>query len=175
MAIKTYHGDQMPIRIQNQQIAAMRWLASHGVTPEQIRTFRWGDVDEANRKITLQKAFFRYVYDKETNLVYSKREVRDVALSPVGSGTEWFWFKSKIPSFFWVFLKYYPVAKRWRKEQQLDCLYPVEEIEMFIRDVEKLPSGINTNLLTMDKKFATIEVSKVNFTNQNREHTEKGC
>lgn len=153
---KTYQYTQITTRLQNQQILAMRWLASQGLKAEEIRTFRWKNVRELDRSVILTKPVVSCIYDREQGIVCTKIDQKAVRLSPVGSGTEWFFFKSKTPSLFWTFPKYYPKNGRWRAEQQLEILYSTEEIEGFIENHEKL----STRLLTLEESFATMKVSK---------------
>lgn len=153
---KTYQYTPIPTRLQNQQILAMRWLASQGLTAEEIRAFRWGNVDEFNRSITLTKPVVSCIHDREQGIICTRIDKKSVRFSPVGSGTEWFFFKSPTPSLFWVFVKYYHKNGHWRAEQQLEILYSTEEIEGFIENHEKL----STRLLTLEESFATMKVSK---------------
>lgn len=170
---KTYQYQPRSTRIQNQQIMAMRWLASQGLTAEEIRTFRWlRNVDQIKRVIVVDRPVWSYIYNEEQGIICKKVETKRVLLSPAGSGTEWFFFKSKTPSLFWVFLKYLPKKGVWRAEHQLDLLFSVDEVENFIKTVAKIPEKVSTNLLTSDSKFATMKVAKLNFTNlENLEQT----
>lgn len=165
MAKKPYQYRPRETRMQNQQIFAMRWLASQGLTAEEIRVLRWGSVDLIRKTIRIKKPVTSYIYNEEQGIVCRKIEEKHIYLSPAGSGTEWFFFKSKTPSLFWVFLKYLPKRGVWRREHQLNLLFSVEEVEDFIRDVPKLPGKINTNLLTCEPKFDTMKVAKSNITN----------
>ena len=172
MAVKTYQYKPIPVRLQNQQIAAMRWLASFGLSPEHIRTLRWGCVDELKRTITIRTNIVSHLYDKEQGIIFKKIDTKNTAIPLSGTGLEWFFLKSNTPSLFWVFVKNYPKRGRWRANQQLEILYSTDEINVFIRDVQKIPENITTNLLTFEPKFATIEVAKLNFTNlENLEQT----
>ena len=171
---KTYLYKSIPIRLQNQQITAMRWLASLGLTAKEIREFGWGNVNETTRLVSVDASIVDYAYNREQGIVCRKTRRRSMHVSPVGSGTEWFFFKSPTPSLFWAFVKFYPKKQCWRREQQFDVLYPIDEIEEIIRDVVEIHGKISKNLLTFDSGFGTIRVAKANITNiRNQELTNK--
>lgn len=165
MATKTYQYTPISTRLQNQQIAAMRWLASLGLTAEEIRAFRWRNVDVDKRTVAISTYFTSYIHDREQGIIARRIDRRETRISLPGTGLEWFFLKSATPSLFWAFVKYHHKKNHWRANQQLDILYPLDEIEEIIRDVIEIPEKISANLLTFEDKFATLESVEMNITN----------
>lgn len=141
----------------NQEYSAMRWLAKQGLTPEEIREFRWGYVDETTKEITVPSKVLHWRYDRSSNQLYRQESERKIKISIKGSGHEWFFLESKTPSHFWVFTAYMP--KGWRKEVAREALFPLEVVEKCCRDVQieaKIP-------LQLFADYGNIEVSKLNI------------
>lgn len=141
----------------NQEFSAMRWLAKQGLTPEEIREFRWGRVDETTREITIMAKVLHYRYDRDTCQLYKQESKREIKIPIKGSGQEWFFLKSKTPSLFWVFTAHKP--KEWRREEAREALFPLEVVEKCCKDVRieaKIP-------LKIFDDYGKIEVSKLNI------------
>jgi hypothetical protein len=112
----------------NQQYSAMRWLAKQGLTPEEIREFRWWQVDELGRVVILRK-----------NILGVRLERK---ISFKGSGHEWFFMKSPMYNVSWVFTAYRP--KSWRRELGREALFPIEVVEKCCTQVpQKSPRKIH--------------------------------
>ena len=110
----------------NQEYSAMRWLAKQGLTPEEIREYRWGYVDETTREITVPSKVLHWRYDRSSNRLYRQESERNIKIPIRGSGHEWFFLESKTPSHFWVFTAYMP--KGWHKEVAREALFPLEVV-----------------------------------------------
>lgn len=147
------------INYLNQQIYAMRWLAQQGLTPEEIRTFRWGAVDETSKTITIRTKLAFIRYDRESGMVSRMEDFKEVRMSiPEDRELRHFFLKSKYicP---WMFTATPP--KTWRREGSKSSLFPVASVENFCKDYAPLKAS---SILTKLDKFATIEVSKLNIT-----------
>ena len=152
----------IPLELKNKQIEAMRWLAKNGLSAEEIRTLRWGCVDESAKQITIKRDFLSVRYDLETQVIYKKvREGRETKLSFAGQSVEWFFAKSQTPSMFWVFVREYP--RNWRKNKHLNSLYSPQEIQGWIKDLPGLENK-STNVLTLPAEFGKMKVVKMNIT-----------
>lgn len=141
----------------NMQYSAMRWLAEQGLTPEEIRVFRWGQVDESERVITVRQELVSLRYDRDTRQIYRQSCFRPIRISLKGSGQEDFFIKSKTPSFFWVFTEHFP--KGWRREESKEALFPLEVVEKVCKKVQNL----NVSALTLLGGCGSIEISKLNI------------
>lgn len=160
------------LRYLNQQYSAMRWLAKQGLTPSEIREFRWGQVDEADKTITVRKKIINLKYDMgKKSYLMKDEDDREVKIDLRGSEHEWFFLKSKILNFFWVFTAYPP--KSWRKEEGRESLFPLEVVERCCRDISATP--VDTSLLTFIDGCANIEISKLNIQKQESEELVEGA
>lgn len=144
----------------NQEYSAMRWLAKQGLTPEEIREFTWGQVDESEKVVKIRRVIFSIRYDRNTGHIFRQEHKKEVKVSVKGSEHEWFFIKSVIPNFTWMFTAHRP--KSWRKEQGREALFPLEVVENCCRDIVEIQS---TNLLTLAVGYGNIEVSKLNIQN----------
>lgn len=142
----------------NQQFSAMRWLAKQGLTPVQIREFRWGAVDEVEKTIRVVSKIFHIYHHEGSNFISRKEEEREIHIPIIGSGHEWFFLKSKYicP---WMFTATPP--KTWRREGSKESLFPLEVVERACRDLVLTES---TSVLTFLEEFDTIELSNLNIT-----------
>lgn len=140
-----------------QEFSAMRWLAEQGLTPEEIREFRWGLVDETERTVLIKRKFVSYKYNREDGTIFRTEDIREVRVSLKGSGQEQFFLKSKTPSFFWVFTEHWP--KGWRKEDAREALFPLSVVENCCRKTQIT----NSSTLTFIDGCANIEISKLNI------------
>lgn len=147
------------VQYLNQQYSAMRWLAKQGLTPEEIREFTWGQVDESEKIVKIRKVIFSIRYDRDTGHIFRQEHKKEVKISFKGSGHEWFFAESGIYNT-WVFTAHRP--KSWRKEQGREALFPLEVVENCCRDIVEIQS---TNLLTLAVGYGNIEVSKLNIQN----------
>lgn len=141
----------------NQEFSAMRWLAKQGLTPEEIREFRWGRIDETTREITIVAKVIHCRFDRASHQLYKQESNREIKIPIKGSGHEWFFLESKTPSHFWVFTAHKP--KGWRKEKAREALFPLEVVEKVCRDVQieaKIP-------LKLFDDYGNIEISKLNI------------
>lgn len=145
------------IHYLNMQFSAMRWLASQGVCPEDIREFRWGNIDETEKVVVIKKRIFNIKFDRSSKQIYQTEQEKPVKVPIKGSDQEFFFLKSKTPSHFWVFTEHFP--KSWRREESKEALFPLETIESVCRDVKIQ----NTSPLTLIDKCANIEISKLNI------------
>lgn len=152
----------------NQQYSAMRWLAKQGLTPEAIREFRWGFVDETTKVIKVVSKVFYIKYDLETGMVARTEEERELHIPIKGSGHEWFFLESKFKCP-WMFTTRPPVT--WRKEGSRKYLFPLEVVEKMCRNIEITDT---VSMLTKSGIFDKIEVSKLNITKmKTKEPTEE--
>ena len=150
-------GREHTLHYLNQEFAAMRWLAKQGLTPEEIREFRWGNVDETTRTISVKQSVFHYRYDLTSQRLYKMESKREIKIPCANSEQEWFFLKSKTPSHFWMFTSYKP--KGWRKEEGRKALFPLEVVEKCCRDVQ-IEAKMSLNFLN---DYGNIEVSKLNI------------
>lgn len=160
---------EWPQSYLNQQYSAMRWLAKQGLTPEEIRTFTWGRVDESKKTVELSRKFFHIKYDLKTGIGKQDEEMKTRKVSVKGTGHEWFFTKSRIPCFSWMFTAYPP--KSWRRELAKEALFPLEVVEWACRGVEncgKLCNFGGVSVLTESENFGKLKVSKLNFANLER-------
>lgn len=144
----------------NQEYSAMRWLAKQGLTPEEIREFTWGRVDEFEKVIKIRRVIFNIRYDRDTGHTFRQEHKKEVKISFKGSGHEWFFTKSRMYNATWMFTAHRP--KSWRKEQGREALFPLEVVENCCRGIVENPS---TNPLTLAVGYGNIEVSKLNIQN----------
>jgi hypothetical protein len=144
----------------NQEYSAMRWLAKQGLTPEEIREFTWGRVDESEKVVKIRRVIFSIRYDRGTGHIFQQEHKKEVKISFKGSGHEWFFTKSPMYNVTWMFTAHRP--KSWRKEQGREALFPLEAVKNCCRDIAEIPS---TNLLTLAVGYGNIEVSKLNIQN----------
>ena len=91
----------------NKQYEAMRWLYDQGLTVEQIQTFHWGNVQEAEKMIRVSKPMVTIRLDRKSDQVDRNAGVRDVLIPLSGSKYEWFFMGSRIYCH-WVFLREKP-------------------------------------------------------------------
>lgn len=139
---------------------AMRYLASQGLSAEEIREARWGMVDEADKVISIPTSVIHIKYNRDTGFIF--KEITDgktIKIPIKDTGLEWFFLKSRIMCP-WMFTRVIP--KTWRKEGSKECLYSLSEIEEILADLCSTP--ISDSVLTNLLEFDTIEVSKLNFT-----------
>lgn len=145
------------LRYLNQEYAAMRWLAKQGLTPEEIREFSWGKVDETEKVVKIQTKIFSLRYDSASGQTYRQESVKEVKVPIIGSGHEWFFLKSGIYNVHWMFTAHPP--KSWRREKGIDALFPLEEVKRCCRDLQIQPENPLTNL----DANGNIEISKLNI------------
>lgn len=147
------------INYLNKQIYAMRWLAQQGLTPEEIRTFRWGAVDETSKTITVRKKLFFIRYNRENGIISRIEDTKEVRIPiPEDRELRYFFLKSKYicP---WMFTAEPP--KTWRREGSKSSLFPLDSIKNYCKDRLSLEtSSVLTNL----DKFDTMNLSKLNIT-----------
>lgn len=143
----------------NQQYAAMRWLSKQGLTPNEIREFNWGQVDEFKHTIRLKRTVVGIIYNPKTNHICRKESEHFVYISYRGSGSEWFFEKSGMYNICWAFTAHQP--KSWRKEQGREAMFPIEDVERICKDLE-LPEF---KPLTFISDCANMEISKLNIQN----------
>lgn len=141
----------------NLEFAAMRWLAIQGLTPEEIRELRWGQIDETDKTIRVRQRFVSILYNSNNGQILRKEYERSTKISLIGSGCEYFFLQSKTPSLFWVFTEHRP--KGWRREEGMEALFPLEIVEKCCQDLQLQ----NTSPLTFIDKCANMEVSKLNI------------
>jgi len=140
----------------NQQISAMRWLAKQGLTPEEIRNFRWGLVDETTKTVTVHRPLYFIRYDIKTGLISRVEDEKEIKV-PIDREQQWFFLKSKYTCP-WTFTKIPP--RTWRREESRASLFSVEDVENYLREIPLE----TTNVLTLIEKFDTIDISKLNIT-----------
>ena len=142
----------------NQQYSAMRWLGKQGLTPEVIREFRWGMVDETTKTIRITRKSFFIKYDLKTGIATRTEDERESQITIQGSGHEWFFLHSRFicP---WMFTTRPPLT--WRKEGSRESLFPLEVVEKMCREIEV---NDTVSILTKSGIFDSIEVSKLNIT-----------
>ena len=141
----------------NQEFAAMRWLATQGLRPDEIRELRWGQIDETDRTITIRQRLVNILYDRDSGQISRREYDHKIKIPLVGSGCEYFFLKSKTPSLFWVFTEHRP--KGWRREESREALFPLEVVEKCCQDLQIQ----NTSPLTFLDECGTIEISKLNI------------
>ena len=78
MAKKPYQYLPMPTRVINQQIAAMRFLASLGLSAEEIRMFSTGNIDLLYRVIRINIPMVSILHDMDSNLTFKQETTRMV-------------------------------------------------------------------------------------------------
>lgn len=139
-----------------QQYEAMRWLAMQGFTSEEIREFRWGQVDETERVVWTDKLITNIRYDFDDGKIDRKDYNHRFKISYKGCECEYFFGKSKIPCP-WMFTAHRP--RSWRKAQSREALFPLEDVEKICKPLEIEPK----NPLTLLSDSGNIEVSKLNI------------
>ena len=139
---------------------AMRYLASYGLSADEIREARWGMVDEADKVISIPTSVTHIKYNRETGLTFTEiTEGKTIKIPIKDTGLEWFFLKSRIMCP-WMFTRVVP--KTLRKEGSKECLYSLSVIEEILSDL--CITSINNSVLTNLPDFDTIELSKLNFT-----------
>ena len=143
----------------NQQISAMRWLVKQGLSPVEIRTFRWGAVDETTKTIAIRSKMFFIRYNRETGIISRTEDYKEVK-TPIPEDRELrhFFLKSKYMCP-WMFTATPP--QTWRKEESKSSLFPLEVVENYCQEVTPIESS---SVLTNLDNFATIKISKLNIT-----------
>lgn len=168
MAIKQRGAVEHSHAYLNQEYSAMRWLAKQGLSPEEIREFGWGSVDEESKAIKLRRKFVHVKYDIATGAGKQDEEIKEITISLKGTGHEYFFLKSKTPSYFWVFTAYAPGPKDWRREDSKKALFPLEVVKWACRGIEDCGKQGDISTLTKMEKFGNIEITKLNIANLER-------
>lgn len=149
------------------QYEAMCWLAEQGLTVEEIRNMRWGQVDEFKREIGVKRMVTSIKYDSKTGVLDKTQEEKEIPVKIEGKCSDFF-LKSKICCT-WMFTCHKP--KTWRREGSREALFPVSFVKKI---VQNYLHPYNISVLTNVDKFATIEVSKLNITKmKTKEQTEE--
>ena len=141
------------------QHSAMQFLASLGVPLEEIRTYRWGMVDEGDKKLTIQTSVRFVKFNRETGKMDAEDCQKKFEIPLRGHDQQEFFLKSRIFCT-WMFTRERP--KTWRREGSALSLYSLPEVEKICEGV-KMDVDTFGNTLTNALKFANIRVSKLNF------------
>lgn len=152
--IKSWNADYL-----HEQHQAIEWLAKQGITPEEIREMKWGQVDESEKTLSVNKRVIALQYDRKTGLVKRDEYDKYIKIPLKDTKCEQFFLKSRIYCT-WMFTREQPTS--WRRDQSKNFLYSLSVIRGICGKVATPVSTINT--LTNIESFANIEVSKVNIT-----------
>lgn len=143
----------------HEQHKAIKWLAEQGITLEEIREMRWGQIDESEKTLSVSKRVVALQYDRKTGLVKRDEYDKNIKILLKGTKCEDFFLKSRIYCA-WMFTRELPTS--WRKDRSKNSLYSLSVIRGICGKVATPVSTINA--LTKIESFANIEVSKVNIT-----------
>lgn len=146
-----------PVYFQEQE-KAMIWLTEQGCTPDEIRTMRWGAVDESDKTLTIRKNVTILELDRQSGFVKRDEYEKSFQIPLKGTKCEWFFLKSHIYCS-WMFTRERPLSYK-RKKSQASLFTPVEIMKI----CGKAGSDYSINSLTNGNVFGTIELSKLNIT-----------
>lgn len=152
------------------QYEAMRWLCSMGLTPDEIRIMRWGQVDELDRAINIVKPVTVLQYDRVTQYIKRNEYDKTFKISLKKTPCEWFFLKSKIPCP-WMFTREEP--KSWRKEESRDSLFTPGEIKHILDNPLNFFGKPDVSALTIPDYFGILELSNLNITKMKTKELEK--
>lgn len=147
----------VPLERQREDRELMRWLSEMGVMPWEMASLRIGDVDEDRKIIRVHPDTLGFFLKDEKTKKFNRERTDEISFA--GTRFEYRLTKGAIYSGF-LFTRRYP-------DKRLDplCGYTVEEIE----EIVDKPYDF---LLTFNKNFGRIKVSKANIKVKNL-RTEK--
>lgn len=154
------------------QYEAMRWLHYElGISPDEIRLYRWGAVNEGDKTLRITKK----IVDLKTSRAFSgvvkhdERE-RTFYIELKGTPNEWFFLKSKL-SCPWMFTRERPTT--WRREGSKSSLFTPGEIRRILIEDSRYVENSTPDILKEVDIFGILEVSNLNITKMETKELER--